>query len=228
MLTSLVLLFILVGLYFCINKNNLNNSETQPNKDTFVNTDNLYFKQDPYIVNEFADPPCTRKTKTMKFNYGIRHVDKVFLNEQENGVNLNTWYPNTYIEKLDKDGKPIWGSREKTTCTKNTMVQEKVRKTYEFNQPKSIHMDGPIHASAECTKIADVYDNYFVDYKKLTPHKTLVVEELDCKKDSGASNLKFFSPETWIYENEKPENGGMIAKGLYGADMNNLNPIATY
>jgi hypothetical protein len=147
MITSIVLFAILVVLHYCIKQNKSSSKNTT---ESFVDTDKIYLK-DPYIMNEFADPPSTRKPKEMKFNYTIRPVDKQFLNEQEHGVNLNTWYPSTYIEKLDKNGKPIWGSREKSTCSKDTMVQEKTRMTYDFNQPKSIHMDGPINPDASCT-----------------------------------------------------------------------------
>jgi len=224
MITSIVLFAILVVLHYCIKQNKSSSKNTT---ESFVDTDKIYLK-DPYIMNEFADPPSTRKPKEMKFNYTIRPVDKQFLNEQEHGVNLNTWYPSTYIEKLDKNGKPIWGSREKSTCSKDTMVQEKTRMTYDFNQPKSIHMDGPMNPDATCTKIGDVYDNFFVNYKKLTPKKDLIVEEVNSKKDKGASNLSFFAPDTWVYMNEKPENGGAIEGQLYGADMNNLDPVAAY
>lgn len=222
MLTSIILLFILIGLFYCIKQNKLNK-----NKEAFVNTDNIYL-QNPYITNEFADLSETLQPKEMKFNYNIRPVDKEFLNEMENGVNLNTWCPNTYITHLDKDGNPVWSSREKLTGQKDTLVQEKVRMTYNFNEPKSINMDGPMNPEAVGTKIGDVFDNYFVNYKKLTPKKDLVVEEMDTKKSDGASNLSFFAPDTWVYENEKPENGGAITGHLYGADMNNLDPVAAY
>ena len=29
------------------------------------------------------------------------------MKEQIQGVNLNTWYPNTWIEKIDENGNPI-------------------------------------------------------------------------------------------------------------------------
>jgi hypothetical protein len=227
-LNSIVLLFILVAVYFC----------TQKKKEDFINMNKLPailpatgLFNDNYnspILGEFTEASPLQKSEEIKFNYSVRPVDKEFLKEQDNGVNLNTWYSNTYIKKLDKDGKPIWGSREQQTGVKDTFIQEHTRMTYEFNEPKSINMDGPIDPSAAGTKISDVFDNYFVNYKKLTPNKELVVEEIDSKKTNGASNLDFFAPDTWVYNDEKPENGGMIKDGLYAADMNNLNPIATF
>lgn len=228
---TILIIFILIVVYFCIkNKNDLKPIKKNTpipqkhNVENFVNTDKIFFNK-PYELNEFAE--SEKETKEILFNYSVRPEDKEFLEEQENGVNLNTWYPNTYIEKLDKNGKPIWNSRSNTTGKKDTFVQEHIRKTFEFNEPKSIHMDGTIAPEAVGTKISDVFDNYFVNYKKLTPQKEMIRKDNEAVTE-GASNLSFFSPDTWVYENEKPENGGMIVNGLYAVDVNNLDPVAIF
>ena len=184
-------------------------------------------KVKPYVARtnfpKDGNNPCN-----IEFNYNLRPEDKEFLKEQEHGVNLNTWYSNTYIEKLDKDGKTIWGSREKETGQKDTFVQEHIRKTSKFNEPKSINNDAPIIPEAAInTKISDVYDNYFVNYKKLTPEKTKIDVEENMIITKGASNLTFYSNDTWCYKDEKPENGGMIKDGLYPYD-NNLDQVAIF
>jgi len=256
MLKSILLLFILIAIYYCINTN------MQQKNENFVDTEKLYFKN-PYSLNEYSEyekdnsiycpelnnlkelkvvdssdvKPYVVRTnfqedgnnpQKIEFNYSIRPEDKEFLKEQEHGVNLNTWYPNTYIEKLDCNGKPIWGSREEETGQKDLFIQEHIRKTYKFNEPKSIHNDAPVVPEAAInTKISDVYDNYFVNYKKLTPEKTKIDVEDNMIVTKGASNLTFFSNDTWCYKDEKLENGGVIENVLYAND-NNFDQVAIF
>ena len=198
MFNSIILIFILVAIYYCIQNNKKECNES------FVDTGKIYFK-DPYSLNDMSIPennnplkvsendmnllndlnenkiidntyvrPYKKKTHFMSdgnvpekvtFNYNIRSEDIDFLNEQDNGVNLNTWYNNTYIEKLDSNMKPIWGSREKETGKKDRFIQEHTRQTYDFNQPKSRHNDAVVTPdTALNTKIYEVYDNFFVNY----------------------------------------------------------------
>lgn len=194
------------------------------NKNKIIENTNVK----PYKKRTHFSPDGNVPEK-ITFNYTIRPEDKEFLKEQKDGVNLSTWYNNAYIEKLDDNGKPIWGSREKETGKKDLFIQEHTRQSYEFNQPKSRHNDATIAPNAALnTKISEVYDNFFVNYKKLTPEKTKEKVEADNIVAKGASNLTFFAPDTWAYNDEKPENGGMIENGLYAADVNNLNPVAIF
>ena len=48
----------------------------------------------------------------------------------------------------------------------------------------------------------DVYDNSFVDFKKLCPKKTIVNDKSNTNYLEGASNLTFITPDKWVYENE--------------------------
>lgn len=238
MFTAILLLVILIVLFLCMERNKMEKQEEKEKdynktikekphfKEDFVNTDKIYL-QYPYIGNDFAD--SEKKTEKIKFNYNQRPVDREFIKEQKEGVNYNTWYSNTWIQKIGPDGKPIYNSRENVTGKKEELVEEHTRMTYDFNAPKSINMDGVIDPDAIGTKISDVYDNYFVDYKKLTPEKKMLnCNNPDETTTRGASNLSFYSPDTWVYENEKPENGGMIENGLFGADLNNMDPVAKY
>jgi len=234
MFKILLIILVLVTIVYCYKlegekklvQNNIIQKPIEVEKqEEFVDTDKLYFNRSN-INGDFTLP--LKETSEIEFNYTIRPEDKDFLEEQEEGVNLNTWYSNTYIEKIGEDGKPIWGSREKETGKKDMFVQEHTRMTYDFNEPKSIHMDGVVSSDAVGTKISDVYDNYFVDFKKLTPPKKLKTDTIDMMKTEGASNLDFFAPDTWSYDNEKLENGGMISNGLYASDPTMMNPVASF
>jgi hypothetical protein len=66
--------------------------------------------------------------------------------------------------------------------------------------------------------IKEVYDNSMVDYKKLGPKKNMVSDENSDVVMPGGSNLKYFTTDTWTYENENPENGGLIYNNLYADD----------
>jgi hypothetical protein len=64
--------------------------------------------------------------------------------------------------------------------------------------------------------LKEIYDNSFIDYKKIVPNKKMIeTDPTKLNTQIAGSNLSFISPDTWIYEQEKPENGGKIP-GLYG------------
>ena len=73
--------------------------------------------------------------------------------------------------------------------------------------------------------VREVFDNSFVDYKKLVPKKDLVQ---NINKSSGASSLTFYKPDKWTYNNEKMENGGEIVNGLYACDPSTIGSVAIF
>ena len=75
--------------------------------------------------------------------------------------------------------------------------------------------------------IAQIFDESITDFKKLTPLKECQTGDFVIQ---GASNLSTFNPDEFVYDDEKPENGGSINNGLYAADMttSNSNAIFSY
>lgn len=210
-----LLISVLIALYLCIQKYKPNNT------DSFVNLDRVYYiNQDP--------------SKKIQFNYEQeRPIDKQFKKEQINGANLKTWYPNTWIEKIDSNGNPIYNSRENITGVKEDFIESKARFTYEFNSPRSVQMDGIADPddfkNGQGRTLKEVYDNSFVDYKKYEPTKKIVsFAENEEKTVEASSHLKTFSPDEWVYEEEKPENGGAINNGLYASDPYATNSSSTH
>jgi hypothetical protein len=57
--------------------------------------------------------------------------------------------------------------------------------------------------------IAQIFDESITDFKKLTPPKEYQTGNFIIQ---GASNLSTFNPDEFIYDDEKPENGGIFGK----------------
>lgn len=214
---------LLVIMHFCIQKYKKENS-TRKIKNIVTekfNMDKIYI---PTKISESA----------IQFNYDEpRPIDDQFQKEQDYGVGLKTWYPNTWIERIDENGKPVYGSREKETGNIESFIESKARFSYEFNSPRSVQMGGIADPNdfieGEGRTLKEVYDNSFVDFKKLIPKKEAVGDSsLQTYSQSAASNLSFISPDSWIYENEKAENGGQILKGLYASDPLTMDSVAIF
>ncbi len=213
----ILIISVLVALYFCIQKQNdkqqINNERITEN----FNTDKLFFNE-------------TEPTKKIQFNYGkLRPIDKQFLKEQDLGVSQKSWYPNTWIDHIDEvTGEPVYGSRENPNI--ENFIESKARFSYEFNSPRSVQMDGvadPLDfKNNQGRTIQEIYENSFVDYKKLVPQKKkLDLDGIIPSKNAG-SNLSFIEPDNWVYENEKPENGGRFDDGVFASDPYSANSIS--
>ena len=219
----ILIMSLLVLMHFCLQKKNKNK-----NKNNNNNIVTEKFNMDKIYVNEKIVEP------TIQFNYDKpREIDKQFQKEQDYGAGLKTWYPNTWIERIDENGNPVYGSREKETGNVENFIESKARFSYEFNSPRSVQMGGVADpddfVNGEGRTLKEVYDNSFVDFKKLVPKKEVVGDSsLQTYSQSGASNLSFISPDTWIYENEKAENGGQILKGLYASDPLTMDSVAIF
>ena len=200
----ILLIGVLSLLYYCIKQNRTEN---------FVNLDKVY-----YIEKD--------NTQNIEFNYdNIRDIDKQFMKEQEKGVVLNTWYPNTWIEKIDEEGNPVYGSRE----LKEDFIESKARFTYEFNEPRVYKMDGVMDPNEiknnNGKTLKEVYDNSFIDFKKLVPKKEVLSTD-EMITQNGASNLSYIMPDVWMYKDEKPENGGVYDNGIMASDPYISNSIS--
>jgi hypothetical protein len=167
-------------------------------------------------------------------------IENQFLEEQEYGTNVNILYPNTWIDCVDSHGTgmPQWNSREETTGKVDKIILPRALNSYSFNKEKIVNMGGIINPNDILNdtqginldtgntgkKIKDIYDNSFVNFKNLIPNKIIISDTFDTfngeiepsefttntQLRQGASNLQYLTPDTWIYENEKGENGGAM------------------
>lgn len=150
------------------------------------------------------------KSDTIKFNYN-KEIEKQFQKEQEKGFLVKSFVPNNADEnKKDEE-----------------FVDTKTMFNYEFIKPKIEVMNGIMKPEDVNKTIKEIYDNSFVDFKKLVPKKNKI-ENNDNVSLNAASNLTFFTNDNWLYDNEKPENGGQIKTGLYANDLELLNSNAIY
>jgi hypothetical protein len=222
-LNIILIMGLLVLANFCLQKHK--KEKTIPENNNIVTEK---FNMDKiYIPTKVVEQP-------IQFNYDKpREIDTQFQKEQDYGAGLKTWYPNTWIERIDENGQPVYGSREQETGNVENFIESKARFSYEFNSPRSVQMDGIADPDdfidGKGRTLKEVYDNSFVDFKKLVPKKEIVGDSsVQTYSQSGASNLTFISPDTWIYENEKSENGGQISKGLYASDPLTMDSVAIF
>jgi hypothetical protein len=215
-------LLLLLAFIVYINKNKNNNNIGQlynnisPNDNVIEN-----FNMDKIL---YDDPLLKDKAKDIKFDYENTptKTEEGFIVEQEKGMNLATRYFNHYIKYIDENNEPVYNIDEK----QNNIVENKIQNTWEFNKSKVSNIDGYISDDNNLNKtVREVYDNSFVDYKKLVPKKDLVK---NINKLSGASSLTFYKPDKWTYNNEKLENGGEIVNGLFASDPSTNGSVAIF
>lgn len=219
-------IMILIGslyiLYLCIQTYNKNcgsicGSDIETN---VVQTEVAGIAQTNVVQSEVAGVAQT------PYNYNYNY-NKNISNEQEFDAQLSTWYPNTWIERIDENGEPVYNSRENVTKVKEEFIESKARFTYDVNTPnlqRSGQMDGisdPTNFFDHQGKtIKEIYDSSVVDYKKMVPKKAMIQTDPDqLNTQSAGSNLSSIVPDAWIYDGEKPENGGQIEpNGLMAYD----------
>ena len=106
--------------------------------------------------------------------------------------------------------EPPAGEENKEFYNKNHIDQPIIYDGRMYEKP--IYIDREIIQDTETklpAKISDVYDSSIIDFKTLVPkmkgkNSTIISD--------GGFNSNAFNPDFMIYENEKPENGGIIPK----------------
>jgi hypothetical protein len=216
---------VLIALYFCIQKHKQENN----NKE-------IYSKTPSEVIEKFNmdkikyDQPI--ESKKIKFDYEMRPIEKQFIYEQKYGASVTPHYSNTWIESIDSNDNPIYNSRDKVTGNIETFIEPKARFTYDFNKEKTINMDGIADPDdfidGQGRTLKEIYDNSFVDFKKLVPTKKIINEKPNTNIMKAASNLYYLTPDVWVYENERPENGGQSVDGILPNDPSTLGSVAMF
>jgi len=197
-------------------KENIINNEIKDNNNNDIL--NKYCNIDKINYEEYIKP------QKIYYDYNIEDLEIQFMNEQKNGVHFTSLCPNRWIQSFDPDGNPIYNSRENVTGVLESFIEPKARFSYEFNKENTLKMSGIIDPDdfidGRGKTIKEIYDNSFVDFKKLTPKKTIIDNVSEEKSNSiqAASDLYYLPPDNWIYENEKQENGGKSIEGIYASD----------
>ena len=146
----------------------------------------------------------------IKFDYDFTEVDNQFMKDQENSFNVAYYAPNTNDPEI----------------LNNLNTYNETLYNYDFNKLRIPDLDNNEN-SANGKTIKEIYDNSLVDFKKLIPKKNMIKSNEDTLLEGG-SKLSFYTNDNWVYDNEKPENGGSINNGLYAVDYNTLNSNAIF
>lgn len=210
----ILIITILILVHCCMQNNKQDKQNNTENKQSVVEK----------TVENFVD----LDTQYIKFDYDLRPIEKKYIKEQKNGAFLYTWYPNTWIDHIDENGIPVYNSRENVTGKKDTFIEPKSSFSYDFNDVKTKNISSVLsQEDSQGKTIKEIYDNSIVDYKKLGPNKNRISDETDDIIMPGGSNLEYFTADTWTYENEDVNNGGLIYDNVYGDDLMS-NSVAVF
>ena len=159
------------------------------------NNNNEMILNESFLNNPNADY-CNFDYDDINFDYEIN--PKIINNNKNiNKINYNiikSWQPNIYYDNQTKQTKKF---NDNDNLLENNIIYKKDNEENNYNKT-----------------IREVYDNKILDFKKNIPNKIKNNNNIiEC-----GSNLHILSPNDWNYDNEKPENGGEIKKGLYAYD----------
>lgn len=172
-----------------------------------------------YNDNVVLSPSSSSSNNNIIFDYN----NLPYKDHHELGFNNGIIYNNSWIENIDPiTNKPVYKSRydiEKFYDIKSRFTYD-TKNDYEMtgvDDPNVEKMNDSIVPTNNGKTLKEIYDNSFINYKSKIPVKN-VINNTDESTIDGASNLSMLSPDTWIYENENPLNGGIIRDGLYAYD----------
>jgi hypothetical protein len=155
-------------------------------------SNNLQKSSEKKFINDieyFSEKQVVKENPTVYFDYDtvsseepLEPIENRYQKELKSGAIVNPQYTNTNFS----DQRAIYN---------NDMYA------------KPIHIDRTVNSVNKT--IAQVFDDSITDFKKLTPTKDYKTGDFLIQ---GASNLSMFKPDEFVYDNEKPENGGVFGK----------------
>jgi hypothetical protein len=155
-------------------------------------SNNLQKSSEKKFINDieyFSEKQVVKENPTVYFDYDtvsseepLEPIENRYQKELKSGAIVNPQYTNTNFS----DQRAIYN---------NDMYA------------KPIHIDRTVDSVNKT--IAQVFDDSITDFKKLTPTKDYKTGDFLIQ---GASNLSMFKPDEFVYDNEKPENGGVFGK----------------
>jgi len=151
-------------------------------------------------------------------NYDDDANKKEYFEKQSNRTFTNTWYPNTWIDHIDDNDKPIYESRENITGQSGDIMN-----TLNSSAHNNFNNNDSKQCNIQDKSIKEVYDTSMIDYKKTYPIKKPISNEDDDIIVQCGSNLKAYTSDTWTYDDENPENGGILYDALYANDPESLD-----
>ena len=158
-----------------------------------------------------------KKDKKIKFTENYEIINDDSKNNTKKPFYSATWYPSTYLssslEKKNNNLKNIY----EITNDMNLNPKMEDEKEIDF---QNISND----------KIKDIYDGLTDNFKNYEKKKEIKGHDGQDQDNirKGASELSYYVPDNWIYENEEIINGGLIIDGLTGYDALSITETAIY
>jgi len=206
MLTIFNLVLFLVSIYILVSIcNNMSKKE---------NINDIDFEE--YIEdykNIKSTIPSSHDSLNLDFNYeDVPKNDKPFdletkfYKELNNGAHfMPEYFPPKDYEDLEFYKKEI---NDQTVIYDNRLYEKPIHR---YRQLENNDEDAP-------KKISEIFDQSIIDFKSLVPLKKGKMGDV---ASSGGFDLHSYTPDFVSYEDEKPENGGMLPNlynGVFGFD----------
>lgn len=154
------------------------------------------------------------ENKKIEFNYMTEESKNKIIEEQNKGINLNSWVPNRYIDHIDENGKPVYNTDNTNEDLAKLPDYDKDYKINKYN-----NYNGVIDTvNNQNLTIKEIYDNSIFDFKKLIPEKKIINNDPYSNIKNGASNLSYTTDDLWTYEDDKEINNGKITDELNADD----------
>ena len=164
-------------------------------------SNNLQKSSEKKFINDieyFSEKQVVKENPTVYFDYDtvsseepIEPIENRYQKELKSGTIVNPQYTNTNFS----DQRAIYN---------NDMYA------------KPIHINRTVDSVNKT--IAQVFDDSITDFKKLTPIKDYKTGDFIIQ---GGSNLSTFNIDEFVYDDEKPENGGVFGKNdKYNGNLN--------
>ena len=160
---------------------------------------------------------CNNLQKTSEKNF-IKNTKK--FNKEQVVKENPTIYFNYETVSPEEPKEPIKDRYQKEIIS-GTFINPQYTNN-DFSDQRAIYNNDmyakPIHINRTVDKIdkndlpktiAQIFDESITDFKKLTPLKEYQTGDFIIQ---GASNLSTFNPDEFVYDDEKPENGGVFGK----------------
>lgn len=149
-------------------------------------------------IEHFSEKQVVKGNQTIYFNYDTVSSEEPIVPIQDR-----------YQKELNS------GSIVNPQYTNNTFSDQ--RAIYNNDMyAKPIHINRTVDSINKT--IAQVFDDSITDFKKLTPIKDYKTGDYLIQ---GGSNLSTFNIDDFVYDDEKPENGGVFGKDdKYNGNLN--------
>lgn len=181
-----LILYLIIIVILILFSNRLSITNRKKNleiKEEFMSGDKKILKEEKISIPE-GNP-------TISFNY-----DSVPNSVEENILDR--------YNKESKNGANIYPQYDHSDFTQQKAIHDWRMYESTITRDRTLEMD--TNKDELPKTIKQIFDDSITDFKKLVPKKDAKTGDFTSQ---GSFNLSLFSPDSFSYDNERPENGGM-------------------